>query len=485
MLNRQSCNLQDNKFMFDEQTHTYRLNDVVIPSVTQIIRSVTGEDLSHIPQRNLKAAAERGTAIHREIETGNIQSAEAKWIEKNINRSACLFEAMFYHNHNGFMFAGTADIVGTDILFDIKSQAKENIPLWTLQLNLYNLFFKSKKLKVLHVPNTGIFKVYDIPFLSEEAIQEVFDCYQSKKNLKEFNTMAKQTKEIVAQPIALSLEVYTQNVGELTTNAKELKERVKNQIELYKAENYTPENIDAAKKDKAELNKSAKLLNDKRIEIERAFMAPIEEFKTTVNETVSLIKTASNAIDEIVKEVEAQDKAVKKATIIEYFNSLNFDLVDFALLFNEKWLNKTMKLDDVFAELNSKTEKIKNDLKILDRLGEEEAKEFYLSTLDLDAAFAKADEIKANRERLAKVENQKTVIEQIEDIPAIEAAPFMAEQGQTEIVDVTGLLQEPQAAQTATAQLYTVQFSVSGSETQLLALQSFMDEQGLEYQFLK
>lgn len=42
---------------------------------------------------------------------------------------------------------------------------------------------------------------------------------------------------------------------------------------------YNDENIDQAKKDKAALNKAAKALNAKRLEIEKEFMKPFREFK--------------------------------------------------------------------------------------------------------------------------------------------------------------------------------------------------------------
>ena len=114
-------------FIFDEQFHVYRLNGEIIPSVTKIIRTIAGKDLSHIPPEILKNAAERGTAIHKEIETGVIQSVEAKWIEQNIVRASCQFEQKFYHTVDDFTYAGTADIVASDTLFDIKTQKEADV----------------------------------------------------------------------------------------------------------------------------------------------------------------------------------------------------------------------------------------------------------------------------------------------------------------------------------------------------------------------
>ena len=219
-------------FTFDERFHVYRLNGEIIPSVTKIICTVAGKDLSHIPPEILKKAAERGTAIHKEIETGEIQSAEAKWIEQNIVRASCQFEQQFYHTVDDFTYAGTADIVASDTLFDIKTQKEADVLSWALQLNLYNLFFKKKCLKVLHTPNTGNFSVVDIPFLSMEQIQEVISTYLQGAQLREdFMNSKEGKKELVeVPPLELTLKVVEQNIGTLNTNAEQLLELVKKRL---------------------------------------------------------------------------------------------------------------------------------------------------------------------------------------------------------------------------------------------------------------
>ena len=476
-------------FIFDEQFHVYRLNGEIIPSVTKIIRAIAGKDLSHIPPEILKNAAERGTAIHKEIETGAIQSVEAKWIEQNIVRESCKFEQQFYHTIDDFTYAGTADIVASDTLFDIKTQKEADVLSWALQLNLYNLFFKKKCLKVLHTPNTGNFSVVDIPFLLMEQIQEVISTYLQGAQLREDFMNAKESKKEVpavsAPPLELTLEVVEQNIGTLNTNAAQLLERVKERLTWYSVDRYSSDNIAAAKKDKAELNNAAQLLNAERIRIEKEFMRPIETFKATVSETVGLIKECSAKIDGIVKDVEQKEKNDKKAIIIEYFESLHFSLVDFDMLFNPKWLNKTTKLKDIQDEIRGRIEKIKADLSVLDHIGEIEAKQYYLSTLNLDAALSKADEIKANRERLAALghlpaANEYSEKELLDRESAGEDIPLMQDPLSQEP------LQEPVSAATVqpkNEQKLQVTFTVIGTSDQLVALQSYMENVQLHYKF--
>ena len=484
---------KEDEFTFDDRFHVYRLNGKIIPSVTKIVRTVTGQDLSHIPPDVLSSAAERGTAIHKEIETGAIQSVEAKWIEQNIVRASCQFEQQFYQTVGDFTYAGTADIVAGDTLFDIKTQKAADILSWALQLNLYNLFFKKKYLKVLHTPNTGNFSIVDIPLLSMLQIQEVISVYLQGILLREdfMNTQEDKKEVVEIPPLELSLKVVEQNIGTLNTNAAQLLERVKERLAFYSIDRYSGENIAEAKKDKAELNNAAQMLNAERIRIEKEFMKPIETFKATVSETVNLIKECSANIDVIVKEVEQKEKDNKKAIIIEYFESLHFSLVDFDMLFNPKWLNKTTKLKDIQDEIQGRIEKIQADLSVLDRIGEAEAKQYYLSTLNLDAALAKADEIKANRERLAALEKAQVEQNKAQELSEREQTDMEAAGEETSETDIPCRHPSrfiPSSARTKTAtqekeEKLQVTFTVIGTVKQLVELEAYMKNAHLHYTF--
>src|SRR5574344_1511147 len=169
----------------------------------------------------------------------------------------------------------------------------------------------------------------------------------------------------------LELIVSKKSLGELTTNAITIKKKVEDALINFKAENYNEDNIDKAKEDKALLNKTSKKLNDGRIALENEFMKPFEEFKTTIKETTDLIKTASSNIDEIVKEVENKVKEEKKNIIINFYDE-NVkelkDLITFDSLFNDKWLNKTYKIDDIQNEIKDNLSRIRNDLLVITTL---------------------------------------------------------------------------------------------------------------------
>lgn len=207
-------------------------------------------------------------------------------------------------------------------------------------------------------------------------------------------------------PLALIIKEKT--LGSLVTNARDIKAYVEKKLKKYSVDNY-PGDAKQAAKDKAEINSSIKMLNDRRIELEKEWNQPFQEFKDIIAETCTMMKTASGKLDAIVKAKEEEEKAVKKADIEKLWKAKDFSLVTLEKIFNPKWLNKTVKLSAVDVEMDGIIGKINGDLASLDAFGEDTAvlKDLYLSSLDLQVTLNKGAELKANRERLAELEAKK------------------------------------------------------------------------------
>ena len=92
--------------------------------------------------------------------------------------------------------------------------------------------------------------------------------------------------QLAIQESDLELVVSEKTLGSLTTNAKQIRDIVMSNLPKYDISNYTDDNIDQAKRDKASLNKAAKALNSKRLEIEKEFMKPFGEFKEVDRKSV-------------------------------------------------------------------------------------------------------------------------------------------------------------------------------------------------------
>ena len=306
------------------------------------------------------------------------------------------------------------------------------------------------------------------------------------------------SETVEAQEVILDLEVKEFNLGTLTTNAEAIREAVKAKLAGYNVENYSGDRIQDAKRDKAELNAAAKRLNDARLEYERTWMKPFEAFKSVVNETVGLIKTASAAIDGVVKDVEQGEKDEKRRLIESYWAGLGCDLFPLAQIFDERWLNKTAKLAAVQDEIDERMKKVKADLVILERLNEPEARAHYLNTLDLNAAIDQADRIKRNRERIEaedRARAEAAAKRKADEEARAQAAAEAKEADKAgvaaivdEILEEEGLAVAPEEPPTPEPpapeppKLYTLTLRFEATLDELTALRAYVDEHGLKYE---
>ena len=215
------------------------------------------------------------------------------------------------------------------------------------------------------------------------------------------------------------LIVQKQELGTLETNALTILEKVKGILPNYRAENYTEDTIDLAVKDRALLNNTSKLLNKQRIELEKKFMQPFENFKSIVRETTDLINEASSKIDEIVKDVENKAKDKKRTEIenifVKHIGELK-QILTFEKIFNERWLNKTYKLELIEKEIEEKISTIRNDLLAIGNLNskyEVELKNDYLLNFNLSEVINKNNELMKKEELLkSQQENSTKVVEE-------------------------------------------------------------------------
>lgn len=217
---------------------------------------------------------------------------------------------------------------------------------------------------------------------------------------------ATTTTTTAVQPLteqSLALNVLDLTFGTLTTNALQLHDYVAATLKRYTPENYSEENVEQAKADRAVLNKAAKELNDRRIQIEREWNAPLQEFKGIVGDTVKMIADGSAKIDAVVKGVENRAKAEKRAAIEELWDRKGITLLPLSKLWDDRWLNKTKRLPTVEKEIGEKILKIEAELDTLAAVDTEDGevlRAYYLDCLDLQRTLAYSATLKNNRQRL-------------------------------------------------------------------------------------
>lgn len=273
----------------------------------------------------------------------------------------------------------------------------------------------------------------------------------------------------------MEIQVYNptqaQPLPPIQWNYDEVKQWVEDGLQAYKGRVYTNDTITEAKKDRANLNKLATAIDDKRKEMKALYLAPYEQFEAEAKELVNMIKTVSMEIDAQVRAYDDFRKEEKKQFIIEQIYKPLIgnlaELVPYDKLHNPKWLNVTTSCADVGDDMARTVEKIENGLKAIDQLNleadiAERVKSVFLHNFDLAAAIAEKNRIEAEREKLARYQAAQQA-QVVETTPPAIAAPAEEEKPT-----------EPTQCPEVDEKLLTVAFRIHVTKAQLDGLGAYM-----------
>ena len=223
----------------------------------------------------------------------------------------------------------------------------------------------------------------------------------------------------------------------------------KQQVKKYKDLVVLESDVANAKLDRAYLNKKKKEINELKTDtIKRATLL----FKSQCEEIVSVIDEAVANIDTQIKDFETKEKIEKKEKIVEIYKTKDAQF-ELEKIWNDKWLNKTYKLETIESEIDKA---IKDFVEAKETLysmckGNAEweiALKVLIETLSLPQAIT---ELTKARELAEKFNNQKVI-------------------GKAEVVD---------------EQLYTISFSVVATKRQIDLLSDFMNKNNIQYKQIK
>lgn len=205
-------------------------------------------------------------------------------------------------------------------------------------------------------------------------------------------------------------------------NFEELKKDLQEKVSKYENIIYNDNEIAQAKKDRADLNKLKKAINDKRIAMEKEYMQPFNEFKAKVNEILALLDKPILAIDMQVKNYEAQLVEAKKQWIEATFKQKSpFNWIKLEQIYNSKWLNSSFSKNAIEEEMDLSFSMIETELKSIDTLDyKEQALEVYKETLSLSMALDKVKQIKDLDKILEEQKAKAEVKEEIKEEPKSE-----------------------------------------------------------------
>ena len=134
--------------------------------------------------------------------------------------------------------------------------------------------------------------------------------------------------------------------------------------ELLKPYDSIISDVPSAKADRAKLNRIAKALDDRRKAVKAEYLEPYTEFESRVKELQGMITDASAKIDAQIKAIEGDEKEAKRKRLEAFFNEHNNTItLEFADIFNERWLNKTFSEADAQDDILLLIQKAKEDEK--------------------------------------------------------------------------------------------------------------------------
>lgn len=210
-----------------------------------------------------------------------------------------------------------------------------------------------------------------------------------------------------------NLEVRAQN-GKVYTNASDLLPAIQEGLKAY---DYVVDenNYKQAKTDRASLNNLVKLVSDKRKQVENDVFAQWLQDKKDIMAVEKTIKAASDKLGDGINQVDKEEKELKRNQIKELWESMTNNKYPFDLVFEDRYLNKSVKPKEIEESLNNKFLKAEEQLSFIeaslpeDELQAEQVIQLFCKTLDLSKATERINEIKE-----AKAKLQEKVNAQIE-----------------------------------------------------------------------
>ena len=210
-----------------------------------------------------------------------------------------------------------------------------------------------------------------------------------------------------------NLEVRAQN-GKVYTNASDLLPAIQEGLKAY---DYVVDenNYKQAKTDRASLNDLVKVVSDKRKQVENDVFAQWLQDKKDIMAVEKTIKAASDKLGNGINDIDNAEKELKRNQIKELWLNMTNNKYPFELVFEERYLNKSVKPKEIEESLNNKFLKAEEQLSFIeaslpdDELQAEQVIQLFCKTLDLSKATERINEIKE-----AKVKLQEKVNAQIE-----------------------------------------------------------------------
>lgn len=277
------------------------------------------------------------------------------------------------------------------------------------------------------------------------------------------------------------LEIINKQLPEIEFKGyDDLKKQLEEDVSKYQNYIVTQDTLDFDTKLRAELNKKAKAIDDKRKEIEALISAPIKEFKNKCDVLKNLYVEVSKNIDIQIKKFEEDRKKIKKDEINQLIYKLSSELglkdkYRELLEFDERYLNKTYSIEEVQKDLSSKIQ-----ILLEKQLEEEKNIEAIKKQIDIVNQNTK---IKLDAEDFIQKLNYMSFQDIILEINAkskkIEAQEKMIQQDLK-----SNTINIPKVEVKESENIFEYKLKITGTKTQLITLRQFMEQNNITYEKL-
>ena len=255
-----------------------------------------------------------------------------------------------------------------------------------------------------------------------------------------------------------NLEVSAKD-GKVYTNASDLLPEIQNGLKHY---DYVVDenNYKQAKSDRTALNNLVKIVSDKRKQVENDVFAQWLQDKKDIMQVEKTIKAASDKLGDGINQVDNAEKELKRNQIKELWESMTNNKYPFELVFEERYLNKSVKPKEIEESLNNKFLKAEEQLSFIeaslpeDELQAEQVIQLFCKTLDLSKATERINEIKEAKAKLqekvdAQIEQSKQAqMEKANAVPAqnqVDEVPSQTKPNRYCVFKMEGPMEELQA----------------------------------------
>jgi hypothetical protein len=269
------------------------------------------------------------------------------------------------------------------------------------------------------------------------------------------------------------MDIIVENEGlNGVANYEPLKAWALETAQKYKSVVVTDESIRSAKQDIADLRNLATKISDYRIALKKEHEKKIEKTIQQCIELTQILTDAASSMDVQVKELEDGVKRQKKQEIEEYFNSVAGDtaiVLSFEKVFDQKWLNKTAKMDDIKSSIDMTLNAVKKNLGILHGMQsqyETEMIEAYLDSLDMGVALETKNRLEEKAAQIARMKAEQEQKKQEVQQSVVQPKPVPVQQ------PIPAPKQEP-------VKFYDVRLFMT--ETQKNLFKNFVVSNGIKY----